>query len=223
MVSIRILLILAAIALAAAAGFVYSGVYNVAADEAHWPMTYGLLATLRERSIAARVGSIEVPPNLDDADRLRRGAGNYDAMCAGCHLRPGVHNSEIRKGLYPQPPDLAQAIPGRDPAEAATERAAARQFWIIKHGIKASGMPAWSRGGVDDETIWDMVALLRKLPVLDGKDYVALVASSEGHTHAGADGGHDHGGPAPPADHVDPPGAPPHSHEKKADGHDHDH
>lgn len=223
MVSVRILLILAALALAAAAGFVYSGVYNVAADEAHWPMTYGLLATLRERSIAARIDSIAVPPNLDDAQRVQRGAGNYDAMCVGCHLRPGVHNSEIRKGLYPQPPDLAQDLPGRDPSEAETPRAAARQFWIIKHGIKASGMPSWSQGGMDDETIWDMVALLRKLPALDGTEYVALVADSEGHTHAGTEGGHDHGGTAAPANHVDPPGAPPHSHEKKPDSHDHDH
>lgn len=216
MVSIRTLIALAVLAVAAAAGFAYSGVYNVAADEPHWPVTHGLLETLKERSIAARIGAIEVPANLDDADRLRRGAGNYDAMCVGCHLRPGVHSSEIHKGLYPQPPDLAQAIPGRDPSEAATKGAAARQFWIIKHGVKASGMPAWSRGGVDDETIWDMVALLRKLPALDGAEYVALVAASEGHTHAGAESGRDHGAQqseatAPP-DHVDAPGSPPHRH-----------
>lgn len=214
MISIKTLVVLAVIALAAAAAFVYSGAYNVAADEPHWPVTYGLLDTLRERSIAARIGAIEVPATLDDTERLRRGAGNYDAMCVGCHLRPGVHDSEIRKGLYPQPPDLAQAIPGREPA---TERAAARQFWIIKHGIKASGMPAWSRGGMDDETIWDMVAFLRKLPALDGTDYVGLVAASDGHSHAGANAGHDR-------DHVDPPGSPPHGHgEKQEDSHEHGH
>jgi len=186
MISVRIFVVLAVIALAAAAGFLYSGAYNVAADEPHWPVTHGLLETLKERSIAARIATIKVPADLDGAERLRRGAGNYDAMCVGCHLRPGVHNSEIRKGLYPQPPDLAQAIPGREPSSVLTERAAARQFWIIKHGVKASGMPAWSKGGMDDETIWDMVALLRKLPALDGTEYVALVASSEGHAHAGS-------------------------------------
>jgi mono/diheme cytochrome c family protein len=204
MVPIRILVVLAVLALLAGAGIVYSGAYNVAADEPHWPVTHGLLDALKERSIAARAGAIEVPADLDDAGRMRRGAGNYEAMCVGCHLRPGVHDSEIRKGLYPQPPDLAQPIPGRDPAAATTAAAAARQFWIIKHGIKASGMPAWSKGGMDDAAIWDLVALLRKLPALDGTEYVALVAASEGHSHAGAEGGH-----------ADPPGAPPHSHEKK--------
>jgi hypothetical protein len=65
-------------------------------------------------------------------------------------------------------------------------RSAARQFWIIKHGVKASGMPAWSRSGVDDATIWDMVALLRNLPQLSTADYAAVVAASAGHTHAGS-------------------------------------
>ena len=219
MISIRLLVALSAAAVVATAGFVYSGIYNVAADVPHWAVTYRLLDTLRERSIAARIGAIEVPANLDDAERLRRGAGNYDAMCVGCHLRPGIQDSEIRKGLYPQPPDLARPMPGRDPSETATPRSAARQFWIIKHGIKASGMPAWSKGGVDDETIWDMVALLNKLPTLGATDYLALVAASEGHSHAGAGAGDEHGSSHETGSHVDPPGSPPHRHgEEKATG-----
>ncbi len=33
--------------------------------------------------------------------------GNYDAMCAQCHLGPGLGDSEIHKGLYPAPPNLS--------------------------------------------------------------------------------------------------------------------
>ena len=223
------LAILVIVALAAGAGFVYSGAYDIAADEPHWPLTSGLIGTLRDRSVAARSSGIEVPPDLDSADRIQRGAGNYDAMCTGCHLKPGVHSSEIRKGLYPQPPDLSQAAPGPAPTAADAARAAARRFWTIKHGIKMTAMPAWSMGGMDDDTIWDMVALLQKLPTMDGNDYAALVAASEGHTHMGAEGGHDHGDASAPAGHVDPPEAPPHSHDdapapkKQGDGHDHAH
>lgn len=216
---VKVLVVLAVVALAAGAGFVYSGVYNMAADEPHWAVTYELLETLRERSIAARIGDIEAPADLTDVARLRRGAGNYEAMCTGCHLKPGMDDSEIRKGLYPQPPNLAQAA-AHEHGTDGDSHAAARQFWIIKHGVKASGMPAWSKGGMDDETIWDMVALLQRLPALTGEDYAALVAASEGHSHAGANGGHDHGGagenaPTAPSDHVDAPGSRPHSHGEK--------
>jgi mono/diheme cytochrome c family protein len=184
MKALKILAFLAALAVIGGAGFVYSGVYPIGADAPHWPITFKFVETLRERSIEVRARNIEVPPDLADPERVRRGAGNYDAMCAGCHLKPGVKDSEIRKGLYPQPPNLAvvREPAAHEPADAAS-RAAARQFWTIKHGIKLTGMPAWSRGGMDDAAIWDLVALLQKLPETSPEEYAALVAASEGHSH----------------------------------------
>ena len=48
------------------------------------------------------------------------------------------------------------------PTSTKTDFTPAEQFWIIKHGVKMTGMPAW---GVthDDEMLWDVVALVRKL------------------------------------------------------------
>ncbi|MCP5279726.1 MAG: cytochrome c [Thiobacillus sp.] len=173
---------------------VYSGLADVSADTPHGPIVYRLLETARERAIARRSTDITPPMDLDAAERQRQGAGNYAAMCADCHLVPGEENSEIRRGLYPIPPDLTRAN--------ATEgsQGAARQFWIIKHGIKASGMPAWSKGGMEDAAIWDLVAFLKKLPGLSPEQYQSLVEASDGHSHAGAphaepepaDKGHDH-------------------------------
>ncbi len=180
----------------AAAAFLWSGLVDVAADTPHTPAVYRLLELARERSIARRLDDISVPADLADAERQRRGVGNYDAMCADCHLKPGVSDSEIRRGLYPQPPDLTRPAKSTDP-----ERAAARSFWIVRHGIKASGMPAWSRGGVEDAAIWDMVAFLQRLPTLSPAQYGELVAASDGHAHGGADGAEAMHGeePAPPA------------------------
>ncbi len=179
----------------AAGGWLWSGAYNVAADEPHWPLVHRALELGRERSIAQRVAAVEVP-DLTDPERLAQGAGNYAAMCETCHLRPGLADSELRRGLYPQPPVLAsRAAP--DPA---------RDFWIVKHGLKASGMPAWGQSMADD-TIWGLVAFLRALPAQSAGDYASAVAAS---------GGHDHGEPAsgpapeeapvaitPPASHDD--------------------
>lgn len=158
-----------------------SGAYNVAADEPHWSSVHSILDATRERSIAARADDIQVP-TLDDAAMVRRGAGNYDSMCAGCHLAPGVDESELSVGLYPAPPNLTKHTHA-EPAEA---------FWIIKHGIKATGMPAWGKR-MEDKYIWDLVAFLGKLPSLSADQYKAEVAASGGHSHGGGESqGHSH-------------------------------
>ena len=151
--------------------FVWSGAYNVAADEPHWRAMERMIETLRVRSIAARSSDIAVP-KLDDETMIRAGAGNYDAMCAGCHLEPGVASTEQSAGLYPAPPDLTEHRLD-DPAAA---------FWTIKHGIKMTGMPAWGKS-MADEHIWNMVAFLQRLPSLSPRQYRELVEASGGHAH----------------------------------------
>ena len=160
-----------------------AGILDVGADTPHHPAVHHVLEFARDQSIARRAADIKVPDNLTDPQRLRRGAGNYDAMCANCHLAPGLPDSELRQGLYPKPPRFS-----RQPDAVPPEANAARQFWVIKHGIKASGMPAWANGGIEDEAIWDLVALLPQLPALSSADYQQLVATSEGHAHEGLAG-----------------------------------
>jgi mono/diheme cytochrome c family protein len=170
-----------AICLTAAAGaglFAVSGLYNFAADEPHFPWVSATLETMRERSIETRAAKVAVP-DLSEPGRLVQGAGNYAAMCASCHLAPGVEGSELSRGLYPQPPNLS-----KDKVDAA------QTFWVIKHGFKASGMPAWGKS-MDDESIWNLVAFLQKLPQMDDQQYDQAVGNSGGHSHAG---GHETGG-----------------------------
>ena len=175
-------------AIATAGVVVYTGAFDVAADTPHAAVTYRLIAFARERSIARRIQDIAPPGDLGDVARVRRGAGNYAAMCSGCHLEPGVETSELRAGLYPQPPNLAK--PNADRSHEAG--GAARKFWIVKHGIKASGMPAWSKGGMEDAAIWDLVAFVQRLPKMPASEYRELVESSDGHSHAGRQNATDH-------------------------------
>lgn len=159
------LLVLVAIAVAGAAVFVYSGVYDIGADDHHTRPVFAIMQTLRQRSIRVRSKDIVVP-NLADPQLILKGAGQYAAMCTDCHLKPGMQDSEIRPGLYPQPPNLSQVRV--DPRDA---------FWVIKHGIKMSAMPAWGTSH-DDQTIWSMVAFLQKLPDLSPQQYRAIVAKA---------------------------------------------
>lgn len=163
-----------------AVAFVYSGVYDVGADDPHSKLVAATMQTLRERSIDARAGRLAVP-DLEDSQRILEGAGHYAAMCTDCHLAPGMQDSEIRPGLYPQPPNLARTR--IDPKAA---------FWVIKHGVKMSGMPAWGASH-DDATIWSMVAFIAKLPDLSAAEYRDLVAKAppdeDMHDHGHGDEG----------------------------------
>ena len=149
--------------LAGSAAFVYSGVYNVAADDPHWRPVFWLMQETRARSIAVRSADV-TPPPLDDPKLVLKGAGQYAAMCVSCHLAPGRTSSELRQGLYPLPPDLT--VEKVDPRRA---------FWVIKHGVKMSAMPAWGATH-DDATIWSMVAFLQTLPKLSPEQYRDMVS-----------------------------------------------
>ena len=162
-----------------------SGALSVAADEPHSSLVFRILETARDRSIEAHADDVQVP-GLEDPAMLRRGAGNYDAMCAKCHLAPGMEATELSAGLSPDPPNLAKHADA-DAAEA---------FWVIKHGIKATGMPAWGKH-MQDQYIWEVVAFLRKLPSLSAEQYRSEVEASGGHSHGGgesAEHSHEAGG-----------------------------
>jgi mono/diheme cytochrome c family protein len=148
--------------------FVGSGVYNIGADDHHTAIVLAIIERLRERSIAVRSSAIAVP-ELDDASHLQAGGARYAALCVGCHLAPGVSKSDLRPGLYPHPPNLAQG-------QIVQAR---RAFWIIKHGIKMSAMPAWGKS-LDDATIWDIVAFVRELPAMSSEQYQRLAQRRPG-------------------------------------------
>jgi len=173
-----------AVAALTIASVAYVGLINVGADDPHWQPVHTFLNYVRERSIAVRARDIQVPA-LDDQQLISSGAGNYNAMCIGCHLAPGVEATELSQSLYPAPPNLATTEANSDPAIT---------FWVVKHGIKATGMPAWGKS-MGDEYLWGLVAFLQQLPKLDSGQYQALVATSSGHQHGGGESMmHDHQG-----------------------------
>ena len=146
-----------------AALFVESGLYNIGADDHHTKPVLALIAQLRDRSIESRLSSIR-PQLAATPAMIKAGAMHYASLCAGCHLAPAVTKSDLRVGLYPHPPNLAQE-------EMQESR---RAFWIIKHGIKMSAMPAWGKT-LDDAAIWDVVAFVRKMPGMTEEDYRQLL------------------------------------------------
>lgn len=139
---------------------VYSGAYNVAATVPHFAATDWLLETAMERSVAARARRVKVP-DLSSAARIRRGAGAYGELCVTCHGAPGVDPSDIGRGLAPTPPSLQKT---------ASDWSAQELYWIVDHGVKFTGMPAFGPTQ-NEERLWDIVALVQKLPRLSADEY----------------------------------------------------
>ncbi len=167
----------------AGGGLVYmaAGFYPIGADVPHNALTYKVLEFARERSVAHASKNIRVP-DLSQADLLLRGGADYNDMCAGCHLKPGVTESDLSIGLYPKPPNLSMPHDDHVHGDPSEEEQAKRQFWIIKHGIKASGMPAWGPTH-SDERIWAMVAFIQRLPELDEDYYQIITARGNADDH----------------------------------------
>lgn len=149
-----------------AIGVARSGLVDVAATAPSLPGVPWLMETTRDHSVARHARGIVAPADIDDPARRQRGLVHYAHMCAGCHGAPGVKESPVGQGLEPPPPELARGHPGRAHPE--------RTFWVVKHGIRMTGMPAFGKTHSDAE-VWDLVAFLRELPTLSAQDYARQV------------------------------------------------
>jgi mono/diheme cytochrome c family protein len=121
------------------------------------------------------------------------GFDGFRNMCVQCHGAPGVGPGVNGQGLYPGPPELAKVAPELTDGEL---------FWITKHGIKFTGMPAFGPTH-SDEDLWAIVSFIRQLQDWGPEEYERRVAERESELQAQGDttGGHEHS-----------PGTPEHSH-----------
>ena len=206
---LTVLVVLAIVALGGIA-FMYSGAYDVSASKPDKGLIRWVLVTTQRHSVRRGVASLKgiQVPNLEDPKRIQTGLVHYHEMCTTCHGAPGVNISEIGQGLNPDPPELSDV--GRDEPEET--------FWVVKNGIKMTGMPSFGVTHTDDE-IWDIVAFVRKMGKLTPQQYQAMVhqaglgapgQENEGHEH----GEHEHGEgqpaqPPQPEQHPLAPGTPP--------------
>jgi cytochrome c553 len=168
----RILLLLLAVVIVGGAGimlFAWSGLYNVGASAGHMAITRWFLEFGMRNSVETHALGIDAPPLAEPA-LIERGAGHFQGGCAPCHGAPGVQPSPVAQHMLPAPPELSNSIGIWSSAEL---------FWIVRHGIKYTGMPAWPAPVRVDE-VWAMVAFLERLPRLGPEEYRRLAMADLG-------------------------------------------
>jgi mono/diheme cytochrome c family protein len=160
--------VLAIIVAAGAAMFFFGGFFNIAASEEDPAIVSWALIKVRMASID-RHARDNSPVNLDDPEIVHAGARAFASRgCANCHGAPGVNWQKFSEGLQPDPPDLKDVVKERRPTQL---------FWVVKHGIKMTGMPSFGAIGAEDKEVWSIVAFIKALPTVSEADFKTWTAT----------------------------------------------
>ncbi|WP_333874759.1 c-type cytochrome [Methylobacter sp.] len=138
----------------------YSGIFNVAASAGHPELLEWLLTLGKSRSVIVNSKPVDAP-ELNLTELVPLGAAHFQGGCATCHGVPGQSVNPVYDQMLPQPPDLQIHAPMWKREQL---------FWMVRHGIQFTGMPAWSGDKRDDE-VWAVVAFLEALPSMKPEDY----------------------------------------------------
>jgi mono/diheme cytochrome c family protein len=157
--------VLGAIAFSA---YLLTGYYSIAATDPRDFVDWALVH-IREASVA-HFATDKPPTSLDDAAAIQAGAHKFSEVgCVTCHGGPGVQRAIFARGaMNPGPPGLT-GLAKLEPAEI---------FWVVKNGIRMTGMPSFGKAGVADDDIWQIVAFVKKAPTISAADYKAWTASA---------------------------------------------
>jgi mono/diheme cytochrome c family protein len=139
---------------------VYSGVYDVAASRPENAVTSWLFSTTMRRSVARHADAAAAPRQSTD-DQVRQGFKFYNEACVYSHGAPGKDPVDIGKGLNPEPPYLADTV---------GQWTAPELFWIVKNGVRMTGMPSFGKTHSDAE-LAAAVAFIQRLPKMTPEQY----------------------------------------------------
>jgi mono/diheme cytochrome c family protein len=118
------------------------------------PLESLIAGGIRSQLIGRAARTVPEPAVENNPTNISKGEDLYDMDCASCHGEKGRNPTPLGKSLYPRAADLGsldvQKMSGRE------------RFWVIKNGIRLSGMPGFGRIDTDQE-IWQLTYYIRTL------------------------------------------------------------
>jgi len=165
---LRAFVVLIVLGIVVVAAVIYSGIYPIDATTPHPAPIYHLLHYTMRRSVAQHADGISAP-DLSDQARIRHGLALYGKHCLQCHGAPGVAPDPLAEGMTPAPPNLMPT---------AREWPSTHIYWVIRHGVKMTAMPAW-QDRMSDSDMWDLVAFVRNMAELTPQQYKAMAGIAQ--------------------------------------------
>jgi thiosulfate dehydrogenase len=142
------------------------------------------IAHMATNAHVARVAPKQENPVQPTIANLIEGARNYEQRCALCHGGAAHRISPLRTKFSPPVPQIVNRVPRDDDGSL---------WWMTKHGIRLTGMPAWD-GILSDDQMWGIIAFLKrsdKLPPevqAEWQKAAARMAAIGGDEKAGSQG-----------------------------------
>jgi len=129
-----------------------------------------------ETAVAGRLRALAVPseysrldnPVLMNDESVRNGMAHFADHCAQCHGNDGT-GAEMGKDMFPPTPDLT--------ASSTRELGDGTLFYVIEHGVRFTGMPAFGTDTLEgEESSWHLVNFIRRLPKLTAEQLEEMAA-----------------------------------------------
>ena len=139
---------------------VFTGAFDTTASTPHPALIAWATHLTMTNAVRLNAPQLPPPPAFTAAD-VAAGARTYDANCAMCHGAPGVARAAWVGGMTPAPPFLLDAARSWTPKEL---------FWIVRYGVRMTGMPAWDQT-LSQRDVWNVVGFLDALPKMSAADY----------------------------------------------------
>src|SRR6266568_3949933 len=129
-----------------------------------------------DAAVERRAPNVANPIQPTD-ENLMTGMRTYQNICAGCHGDILHLHAAFGDAFHPRAPQFAEDAPDMPENQ---------NFYIIQHGVRLSGMPAWKQALTDLQT-WQLVTFLSDMDKLPPQVSAAWkAAASDGFGSAGA-------------------------------------
>ncbi|MGD9906532.1 MAG: cytochrome c [Vicinamibacterales bacterium] len=149
---------LAVVGLATLVGAAWFASRGIGSRESPGPIETSVSRAARHFLIPAAARARTSPTPFTD-ETLQSGLEHWADHCASCHGNDGSGQTAMGQGLYPKAPDMRLA--------ESQSLSDGELFYIIEHGVKITGMPAWGTGTPAGEAAsWHLVQFIRRLPAL---------------------------------------------------------
>ena len=125
-----------------------------------------------DASVDRRAPEIKNPLPANDANLLA-GMKIYQTNCASCHGDISRHDGMLAEALYPRAPQFIEDAPDMPENQ---------NFYIIEHGIRLSGMPAWNKA-LNEQEVWQVTSFLShidKLPATVSGQWKSIASTPTG-------------------------------------------
>ncbi|MFZ0661452.1 MAG: cytochrome c [Acidobacteriaceae bacterium] len=129
---------------------------NIGAVGGPGPLETSIATKARGWYVSRAAQKVPVSTVANNASSVSAGNGLYGMECASCHGSDGHTPAPIGLAMYPRVPSLS--------SPAVQKLSDKELFWVIKNGIRLSGMPGFEHINTDQE-IWQLTYYVRSLRV----------------------------------------------------------